>query len=686
MRKRRRSTRKPDPQATLPTSPVPPESPLAAGVRVSSPAPAGRPLAPLALLGWVAVAAVFLLALLLAWREVSEVDLGFHLRAGQWILEHRQWPQDDPFTYTVNDHAYIDLHWLYQVALFGLYQLGGSLALVLAHAAGILGAFALAGLIAWRRFRSPPALAGLLFLGVLAAELRFMIRPEVASWVLLGLTVLLLERHAAGRRSPLWVLPFLIVLWVNVQGLFILGWLAIGCYFVGLWIEQRRPDRRLALWGGASVVAAFCNPYLHRGVLFPLTLFTRLSKENVFGQTISEFTSPWRLGLSSTQPFYPRLTLWAYYLLAVVVIVGVLLTWRKHRPYTYLLALAFWVLSIQAIRNVPLFVLVALPVLATCLSAIPPRAVPGKSRRRAARASSWRLLWERVAALPWPWVGTVVLLSAVAAIGLRVVTNAYYIADRRSERFGSGLSGAALPIEAVSFLKEKGVQGRILNHLNYGGYLMWQWPEPVFIDGRLEVMGEAFYEEYLTASTEQALLTLLDRYQADVVIFPYLVAPSWVQQMRAAPHWRLVYADGQAAVYLRNGTNPDVPALALPTTTPAGRPIPVPDEMRAAVLDAPRAVGLLPWLEGFWQLQSFPQEEMNRGIFHYYLDQWDAAESYYLDAIEGSQGRYYEVYSNLGAVYFKEKRYDEAKRCYQVVLDDQPGNQLAQDRIEAMGR
>lgn len=657
-----------------------------AGMSGSPPVSVGQSLAPLAVLGWFAVAAVFLLVLLLAWREVAEVDLGFHLRAGQWIIEHRQWPQNDPFTYTVNDHAYVDLHWLYQVALFGLYQLGGSLALVLAHAAGILGAFVLAGLVVWRRFRSPPVLAALLFLGVLAAELRFMIRPEVVSWVLLGVMVLLLERHAAGERSPLWVLPLLTVLWVNVQGLFVLGWLTIGCYFVGLWIERRRPDRRLALWGGVSIVATFLNPYLHRGVLFPLTLLTRLSRANVFGQTISEFTSPWQLNLSPTQPFYPRLTLWAYYFLALAIILGVLLTWRKHRPHAYLLALAFLVLSIQAIRNVPLFVLVALPILATCLSAIPPRVVPHKRRRRPARISPWRRFRERVVALPWPWIGTVALLLATVAIGLRVVTNAYYIADRRSERFGSNLSEATLPIEAVDFLQEEGVQGRILNHLNYGGYLMWQWPEPVFIDGRLEVMGEAFYEQYLTASGEQALLTLLDRYQADIVIFPYLVAPSWVQQMRAAPGWRLVYADGQAVIYLRNGTNPEVPVLTVLENTPAGRPIPVPDEMRAAVLDAPRAVGLGPWLAGFWQLRSFPQEAMNRGIFHYYLDQWDAAESFYLDAMEASQGRYYEVYSNLGAVYFKAGRYDEAARCYQVVLDDQPGNQLAQERLKIMGR
>lgn len=644
----------------------------------------GRWARAVAVLGWAGVAAVAVLALLLAWREVSEVDLGFHLRAGQWIVEHRQWPQNDLFTYTVNDHAYVDLHWLYQVALFGLYQAGGPLALVLAHTAGILGALALAGVAAWRRFRSPPALAALLLVGVMAAELRFMIRPEVVSWLLLGLTLLLLERRAAGQRSPLWALPLITAVWVNMQGLFVLGLVVVGCYFLGGWIERRRPDLPLALWGGVSFLAAFLNPYLHRGVLFPLTLLTRLSQGNVFGQTIGEFTSPWRLNLSTAQPFYPRLTLWAYYLLVLALVVGVLLTWRRHRPHDYLVGLVFLALSAQAIRNVPLLVLVALPILATCLAAVPAGAAVGRSRRRP-RPPRGRIR-QGLAAVPWPLVGVVLLLLATAAIALRVVTNAYYIADRRTERFGYRLSSAAMPVGAVRFLQERAVQGRILNHLNYGGYLMWQTPAPVFIDGRLEVMGESFYEEYLAAGENQELLALLDRHQADVVIFPYLVANSWLQQIKTAPQWRLVYTDAQAAIYLRNGTNADIPAQPFPEATPAGRPIPVPGEMRQAVLRAPRSRGLGPWLAGFWQPQSFPQEALNRGILYYYLDQRGAAEAFYLDAMQESQGRYFEVYSNLGAVYMKEGRYDEAAFCYQTVLADRPGNELARERLIELGR
>src|SRR5207249_323309 len=76
---------------------------------------------------------------------------------------------------------------------------------------------------------------------------------------------------------------------------------------------------------------------------------------------------------------------------------------------------------------------------------------------------------------------------AAIAISLRVVNDAYYIASRRVERFGLDWNRLELPIDAVRYADRAGLHGPVLNHLNFGGYLMWARPDPVFIDGRLEV-------------------------------------------------------------------------------------------------------------------------------------------------------------------------------------------------------
>ena len=65
----------------------------------------------------VVVGVVLLVLALGALREVASPDIGFHLKAGNHILDGNGWPRTDPFTYTVTDHAYIDTSWGYQVAL-----------------------------------------------------------------------------------------------------------------------------------------------------------------------------------------------------------------------------------------------------------------------------------------------------------------------------------------------------------------------------------------------------------------------------------------------------------------------------------------------------------------------------------------------------------------------------------------
>jgi tetratricopeptide (TPR) repeat protein len=628
---------------------------------------------PARFLGWFALGAVFALGLLLCCHKIFEADIGFHLRAGQWILDNGRWPETDPFTYTVSDHTYIDVQWLYQVALLELHNLGGAAALVIAHAILITAAFAMAAFLSWQRFRSPLMVAGLLLLGILASELRFLLRPETVTWLFLSAVVLVLERYALGKKAPLWILPLIHLAWVNIEGLFVLGWVVIGCYLLGDLLRQRRLDKELAIWGSASVAVTLINPYFLRGVFFPLTLLTRLNTQNVFGQSISEFVSPWQSGLA-----LPWST-WAYYLMAGLLLIGLALTWRKRQPREFLLVIIFFILSALAIRNIPLFVLVGMPILAGCL------------QDAIQMFSSSSLRWNKksrtalhLGTTAWLPVAELLVLLMTVGLSLRVITNDYYIAARRPNRLGFEFSGADLPVKAAAFLRTNGLNGKIFNHLNDGGYLMWQLRQPVFIDGRLEVIGEDFYQEYQQTSQKDQLLPLLKKYDAQIVVFPYQAAVSWLQQLRHAAQWRLVYYDNLSVVYARTDIYPQLAEAIFPAASPNGLPIPVPADLRDQLLHTPRTGGLQPWLQGFWQMPQLPRETINYGIFYYYLDKLDLAEAYLLDALQTSRGRYIEVYLNLGSVYYNAKKNDLAAFCYRTALAENPDISLARERLDRL--
>src|SRR5262245_52319870 len=86
---------------------------------------------------------VFAMLGLLAFRKVGSLDIGFHLKAGEFILEHQAWPRTDPFTDSLRDHPYIDTSWGYQVLVALVHRFGGVPCLQVFHVGLVLATFAL---------------------------------------------------------------------------------------------------------------------------------------------------------------------------------------------------------------------------------------------------------------------------------------------------------------------------------------------------------------------------------------------------------------------------------------------------------------------------------------------------------------------------------------------------------------
>ncbi len=247
-----------------------------------------------------------LTAFLLGCYEMADPDIWWHLRGGQWILEHGRVPQLDPFTFGSADKPWVDIHWSYEVVLALVYQAGGVGALVLL--ASVVGSAAVLAALAARRREWPVAAVVLCWMPALVLlSFRLDPRPELFSLLFLGSFLAVLFR-AEERPALIWLLPPLQVLWVNVQGLFVLGPILVGLYLCAhaaplLWQRLRGP----LIWGptertwwlhvvvGALAVVSAClvNPYFIDGALFPFGLFPKVADpNNPYKQTIDELMSP----------------------------------------------------------------------------------------------------------------------------------------------------------------------------------------------------------------------------------------------------------------------------------------------------------------------------------------------------------------------------------------------------------
>jgi hypothetical protein len=487
---------------------------------------------------WVRYAvllAVVALTAIFAWRTESSRDFGDHVAAGRWILEHGSWPRVDSFTYTVAGRPYIDMHGLFQIALALAYRGGGMIGVGLLRVAFALAIFAILWLSARDRGVRSPVLLGVGFgLALVALEARFMARPELATALCLAAQLWLLRRHAdsGDRRWLLATVPLQLV-WAYSHALSTFGIAVLGLYASASLIEglrRRKIDAAPWLTLAAAMAVMFLNPYGVRGVAFLWNLHTRIQEGNPFGETISELMSPF----SEQVPQTPALA--AYQILLFGTAVLVLLRLRRMALFDLAVVAMFGILSAMRVRVVGLFVIAALPV---ALQA----------------AAGWGHSLAKRLKPPLAHAGTyaaAAVILVLAFVGEQAIVGGYYAANRDPIRFGDGESPAVFPIGTVATLNEYALGGRIFDAIEAGGYLAMHRPrEKTFIDGRLEVIGEEFYQEYLRALSGEGWSDVEARYAPTLALVP-ANQRQLLGRIHTDPAWSLVDVDAVAFLFARD--------------------------------------------------------------------------------------------------------------------------------------
>ncbi|MBW2060708.1 MAG: tetratricopeptide repeat protein [Deltaproteobacteria bacterium] len=232
-----------------------------------------------------------------------------------------------------------------------------------------------------------------------------------------------------------------------------------------------------------------------------------------------------------------------------------------------------------------------------------------------------------------------------------------------------------------------------LNHLNFGGYLMWATGQKTFIDGRLEVVREKFYAEYERYFSprqdkrqwRQALEQGVTRWNIQWIIFPYDVNPGLLNLLSRNSAWRLAYVDHKAVIFVRNG--PEIERYIDPNLKRLLKPsIPSPLRTLPGLFGNQRPNSFKRFLSGFFEKQAFPTHHHMFGLFHYFRREWPKAHAHFTEAVKESRGYYYETYNNLGSASFRLGQLDVARQCYEIVLKEDPKNPIALRRLRQISK
>ncbi len=268
------------------------------------------------------------LAFLLGCQELVDPDFWWHLRSGRWILEHRAVPRVDIFTYGSAGREWVDLHWLFQVAVALAYRAAGVRGAIV-FAASAVAATVLVGL-SCRPAKWPAWIVAAAWLpGILLASFRFDPRPELVTLFAIA-SVFGILLHARHRPEWLWLLVPVQIIWVNSHGLFVLGPLILALFLIDRAVMPTGlPSwRRILPPSVATVASCVLNPYSVRGLLVPLELYPKLTEAGgAYKFYIAEFVSP-RMQVVSIWEYDLDLRIFVFLLVALPFVVLVPALWR----------------------------------------------------------------------------------------------------------------------------------------------------------------------------------------------------------------------------------------------------------------------------------------------------------------------------------------------------------------------
>lgn len=482
-------------------------------------------LADVLLLAWIAW---FFLA---GWDALlADGDTGWHIRTGEQILETGAVPHADPYSFTKPGEPWFAWEWLSQLLYAAAFRLAGLKAVVLM--AGILIAGFGLLLLRWMLWRgaTPAAALPVALAAFGASSVHFLARPHLFTWWLLAIALWLWERDTLRRDGWVWLLVPLTGLWANLHGGFA-AWLAtLAALELALLAEtalgwRPAPGRALRarsalLWLGCAL-ATLVNPYglaLHRHLVEYLTAAW-------IRDAVAEFRSP---VFRSESVFWFEVLLFGGLMAAAAAV-------ARKRLAPAALVIIWAHAALVSARHIPIYVIVAAPVVAGELSALWRRlAAPGTPAGALEEAAAHSQRHLRRLSL-WP-----ALVLAALAVGA--------IPARWPEDF----PGKRFPVAMVTRQAEALAGASVFAYDEWADYLIWRLPgrARVFLDGRSDFFGPELVGEYLAVwNGRHDWEQILDRRACDAVLVP--VSAPVAGHLKLSPNWGLLEDDGQAILFLR---------------------------------------------------------------------------------------------------------------------------------------
>lgn len=467
--------------------------------------------------------------------KITEPDIWWHLRNADHIISTHSFPRFDQYSFTASGTPWIDHEWLSELAYlvaFRIFGLRGMFVLFATLAAAIF-------ILLYHRCRhagaNPKTASIIMALGILVASVSFGPRALLFGWLCMSALLFILERFSATRSAPLWVLPPLFCLWINLHGSWLFGVIVLATFIAsglikGEWGRVSAEPfsaaelKKLTTVAALAIAALFVNPFGYRLVGYPFDLMFRQ-------QTNIRNIEEWQ----SVDFHDPRGKL--AMLLLLTIFASVLGSRRRFSAYETLIGAFALYTSLTYWRMQFFAALIFVPLISARLPLFPPYDVRKEK----------------------PLLNGTIMLGVIALLVLRFPSEATLHRQIADE----------YPEGALTFMHDKHITNRVLNHYSWGGYMIWHTPDiKVFIDGRADIYAyTGILDDYIKLYRLQDTLKILDRYRLQYVLYPPNTPLAYL--LRNSSCWQQIYGDNVAVLYQRDSQQAgcNLPAATVGSTS-----------------------------------------------------------------------------------------------------------------------
>lgn len=496
-------------------------------------------------------------ALLAGLHTLQDFDLGWQLASGRWIARHHSVFSTDVFSYTAAGQP-----WVYpamsSLIFYWTFLLGGYGLLTW------LGATACAGTVALLLRPDSLAASVLCLVAVPLIANRTQPRAEMFTVILFAAFLSLLWTQYRMGRARLWLLPVLMVLWVNLHLGFIAGLALCVAYVLMEVAAAVNPASRTGAvarlrsawpWLVATAAATLVNPW---GVSIYRALIRQQSSQAFHNLWVVEWEGVRPSWGSLRQVFDVRDPQSAFWWLAIAAVLATFVAlWRREWGAPCILAGSTY-LAFQHVRLQALFACVVAVVGGSLLEEFwsgftAPRVRKEKDRQPVGGPPHLQTVGASAV--------LIVCLALAGGRGWDLISNWYYLRSNQLALFGTGLSWW-FPEKAVDFLEREKLPANIFNGYALGGYLEWRLFPAYrdYIDSRAipfgrdlflraydlasEAPDSAAWEQEASARDINTIIVPLSRYQG-MTLFPQL------HHFCRNLEWSPVYMDEVSAIFVR---------------------------------------------------------------------------------------------------------------------------------------